>query len=247
MARCLVVLFGLVFFSASLAAQDGPALVVQAEEAYASGRTTEAMQLADAAISAGGLDQFELGKAYAYRGKGLLMGGELERAIADFDASEQQFGRNPFSYGSRAMAYYLMADDEKAWDNADAVLDFDSWNAEALLFRGLASWHLGDSGDAIDDLEDAVTAAEQRGLMSAALGAVVAAKGDSEGALEHYRDAASAPIPAIRELATLGMMAARGGDRDRSLELFCIAAEINPGDGELLGAMAMSGFSPSAC
>ncbi|MBT5435515.1 MAG: hypothetical protein P8Q36_09595 [Alphaproteobacteria bacterium] len=185
MIRYLAVLCLCFLYAGRLAAQDGSSLMAKAEEAYFAGRTSEAMELADEALGIGGLTQLEQGKAYAYRGNGLLMSGKLQEAFDDFDA--------------------------------------------------------------IDDLEDAVVAAENRGLMSAALAAVMTDAGEEEEAQELLREAAQAPVPAIRELASLDVLAALGGDRDRSLELFCIAAMINPRDGELLGAMLTSGMTAESC
>jgi len=241
MLRFAAVLVFCITFAGVAAAQDGPVLLEQARDAQASGDSLNAILYATQALNTGDLDQFETAEAHFYRGSGLLLAGQLEQAITDFDLSEGAYGRNLSASDGPAVAYYLLGRDAQAWENADAVLDFDSWHSEGLLWRGLSAWQLGRTADAIDDLEDAIDA-DDRGMTNAALGMVLRDQGDSR-ADEYLARAASGAF----ELAQYGYMAARGGDRDRAIQLLCLSHRVDPDNARVQQGLQTIGLTTAAC
>jgi len=167
------------------------------------------------ALNSGDPDQYETATAYALRGHGQLMVGQLIKAIADFDASEEAYGRNQSSVHGRAWAFYLMGRDAGAWENAD-------------------------------DLEDAITANEDWGMLQVVLGLVLDDLGDSR-AEELFAEAASAPHPAGDYLIQYGAMAARGGSKDRAVLLLCTTHRLDQHDIRVPQAMRIIGLGTTAC
>ena len=241
MRRFVTVLVLSILFAGSATAQDGPVLLEQAREAQNAGDAIKAILYATQALNAGDLDQYEMAEAHYYRGTGLLFTGQLEPAIADLDLSEGAFGRNLSAPEARAVAYFLLGRDAEAWEDADAVLDYDTWHPGGLLWRGLSNWKLGRVADAIDDLEDGIDA-DNRGMMKAALGMVLEDQGDGR-ADTLYSQAADGGY----ELAQYGFMAARGGDRERAVLFLCTSHRVDPGNARMQQGLQTIGLTTAAC
>lgn len=241
MFRFVTLLVFCIMSAGSVVAQEGPALLEQARDAQHSGDSLKAVLYATQALNTGDLDQYETVEAHFYRGSGLLLVGQLEQAVTEFDLSEGAYGRNLSASDGRVVAYYLLGNDAQAWENADAVLDFDSWHSEGLLWRGLSAWQLGRTVDAIDDLEDAIDA-DDRGMMKAVLGMVLRDQGDSR-ADDLFAQAASGGF----ELAQYGHMAARGGDRDRAIQLLCLSHRVDPDNARMQQGLLTIGVTTADC
>lgn len=155
MIRFLLVLL-LLTGIAGLARADGLDLAEAARDAQNRGQTDEAISLYGQAIAAGGLSAENLAVIYNNRGIAYWSKGDLDKAIADYNAAIRIQPKYVAAYHNRAMAYNDGGRSEQAIEDYDTAIRLQPDDAFAYENRGRAKLHVGQLGAAVDDLSRAV-------------------------------------------------------------------------------------------
>lgn len=155
MLRAWLVLL-LLAIPAGLAHADSLALAKSGREAQAKGDLDGAIRLYAQAILEGGLSKQNQAVVLNNRGIAYWAKGEIDKAIADYDAALRLAPDYAEAYHNRGFAYASRDESVKAIADYDAAIKLEPEDAFAIENRGRARLHVGQIEGAIQDLTHAV-------------------------------------------------------------------------------------------
>lgn len=160
--------------------------------------------------------------ALARNNRGLLRSdaGDLEGALADFDACIRSSPRQPRGYAGRGRILLMKRDGPGALAALDQALRVDPGFAFAWESRGAAKILLRDFDGARADLDEALRLAPDSSSALSNRAAIRLHKGDVAGAIEDLRRAAAVDPADLETALRLGEALEAGGRRGEAVDAY---------------------------
>jgi len=166
--------------------------------------------------------------AHTNRGNDYINKGDVDRALADYEAAIRYDATFPNAFNGRGRVYLLRKEYDRAVAEFDQCLRLDPKHPFARSNRAIAYSDKGDYDHAIADLDEAIRATPGRADIYEIRGNAFREKGDPRRAILDYDEALRAEPGRTGAYFDRGLAYQRLGDFDRAIVDYDEAIRLNP-------------------